>query len=197
VTIQGVYIKTKSTTFEEFFIDSITDNGTGTTPAPGNATLADLERGGSAANLRFQKVTATIGASDTLKMYDWTPSEFANTSATACPFQFGFGMIPKSVSGATPSAACAGSASQPTGQGTPDPHEVLIGTDFFDGFTVSSDCRCAGKFSDQEPTSTSTLGGTVSGLLVFDVPFQGTVGYYFLDPITAADAPITNTQAGQ
>ena len=75
--------------------------------------------------------------------------------------------------------------------------EVLIGSDFYKGFTVSSDCRCAKTFVDMEPAATSTLSGTVSGLLVFDVPFGGSVGYYYLDPQSAADAPITNLVAGQ
>jgi hypothetical protein len=195
VTLKGTYIKTHSTTFEEFFIDSVTDNGAGTAPASATATLAQIERGGTAANLRFQHVTVTISATDTLQMYDWTPSEFADSAATACPFQFGFGMIPKSVT-ATKGAACTNATSQPPGQLSPNPAEVLIGTDFFDGFTVSSDCQCAKKFSDTEPVAASTLVGTVSGLLVFDVPFGGTVGYYFLDPKTLTEAPISGTVAG-
>jgi hypothetical protein len=178
------------------FIDTITDNGAGTAPAPGAATLADLERGGSAANLRFQRVTATIGAADTLQMYDWSPAELVDSSATQCPFVFGFGMLPKSVTGQTAGAACAGSASQPAGQATPSAQEVLIGTDFFDDFTVSSDCRCAGTFSDSEPTAKSTLAGTIGGILVFDVPFMSTTGYYYLAPVEAADAPITMTGSG-
>ncbi|MEO6772847.1 MAG: hypothetical protein ABI467_07475 [Kofleriaceae bacterium] len=194
VTIKGTYIKTASTTFEEFFIDSLTDNGAGTAPAPATATLAQIERGSTAANLRFQHVTVTLASP--LTMYDWTPAEFANTTATACPYQFGFGMIPMGTSGATPGAACTTGTTQPTGVTTPNAAEVLIGTDFFKGFTVSSDCRCAMKFTDQEPAATSTLTGTIGGILVFDVPFQATTGYYYLAPKTLADAPITNTVAG-
>ena len=197
VTIKGTFIRTTATTFEEFFIDSIVDNGAGTAPAPAVATLADIERSGTATNLRFQKVTVTVAAADTLKMYDWTPSEFVFSGATKCPFQFAFAMIPKSASGVTTEgAACAGSASQPAGQATPNPAEVLIGTDFFKGFTVSSDCRCAKTFTDTEPAAASTLVGPVSGILVFDVPFGGTTGYYYLAPKTLADAPISGTVAG-
>jgi len=196
VTITGTYIRTSSTTFEEFFIDSITDNGAGTVPAPATATLANIERSGTAKNLRFQRVTANISAADMLQMYDWTPSEFSNTSATACPYQFGFAMLPKSVTGQTATPACTSGTAQPAGQVSPNAAEVLIGTDFFKGFTVSSDCRCAKTFTDMEPSATSTLTGAVSGLLVFDVPFGGTVGYYYLDPKTTADAPITNLVAG-
>ncbi len=195
VTIKGTYITTHSTTFEEFFIDTITDNGAGTAPAPATATLADIERGGSATNLRFQHVTVTIAAADTLQMYDWTPSEFADASATACPFQFGFGMLPKSVT-ATAGGMCTSGTAQPPGQLTPNAAEVLFGTDFFDGFTISSDCQCAKKFTDTVPVAGSKLVGTIGGLLVFDVPFNGTTGYYYLDPKVLADAPITGTVAG-
>ncbi|MEO8846571.1 MAG: hypothetical protein ABI591_20100 [Kofleriaceae bacterium] len=196
VTVTGTYIKTAATTFEEFFIDNVVDNGAGTPPAAATATLAQIERGGTAANLRFQRITITIAAADMLQMYDWTPGEFANTSATACPYQFGFGMLPKSVTGTTAAAACASGTAQPTGQASPNAHEVLIGTDFYKGFTVSSDCRCAKTFTDMEPSATSTLSGTVGGLLGFDVPFGGSAGYYYLDPKSATDAPITNLVAG-
>jgi len=197
LTITGTYIKTASTTFEEFFIDGLTDNGVTAVPAAATATLAQIERGSTAKNLRFQRVTVSIGTADTLKMYDWTPSEFANTSATACPYQFGFGMLPMSVTGAAATGACANGTTQPSGQPTINANEVLIGTDFYKTFTVSSDCRCAKTFMDMEPSATSTLSGTVSGLLVFDVPFGATAGYYYLDPKNTTDAPITNLVAGQ
>jgi hypothetical protein len=198
VTVTGTYIKTAATTFEEFFIDNVVDNGVGTPPAAATATLADIERGSTATNLRFQRITITIGAADMLQMYDWTPDEFTNASATACPYQFGFGMLPKSVTGTgtTATPACTSGTAQPAGQVSPNAHEVLIGTDFFKGFTVSSDCRCAKTFTDMEPTATSTLSGTVGGLLGFDVPFGATLGYYYLDPKSATDAPITNLAAG-
>ena len=196
VSIQGTYIKTAATTFEEFFIDTVTDNGPGTAPAPATATLAQIERGSTAVNLRFQRVTVAVGANDTLKMYDWTPAEFANSTATACSYQFGFGMIPKSVAGTTPGAACASGTAQPAGIAAPNAAEVLIGTDFYKTFTTSSDCRCAKTFMDLEPVTASTLGGTVAGLLVFDVLFGQSTGYTYLAPKTLTDAPVTGTVAG-
>ncbi len=195
VTVKGTYIKSSGSTFEEFLIDSITDNGPGTAPAFATATIAQLERSGTATNLRFQHVTTSITVANELQMYDWTPSEFANTSATTCAYQYGFGMIPKTVS-VTKGAACTNGTTQPAGQTTPNAAEVLIGTDFYKGFTVSSDCRCALHYQDMEPTATSTLSGTIGGLLVFEVPFGGSTGYYYLDPKVASDAPITATVAG-
>jgi len=198
VTVTGTYIKTAATTFEEFFIDNVVDNGAGTPPQAATATLAQIERGGTATNLRFQHITITIGAADMLQMYDWTPGEFTNAAATACPYQFGFGMLPKSVTGqgTTATAACSSGTAQPAGQVSPNAHEVLIGTDFYKGFTVSSDCRCAKTFTDMEPSATSTLSGTVTALLAFDVPFGASAGYYYLAPKIGTDAPIMFLVAG-
>ncbi len=195
VTVKGLYTKSKSSGYEQFYVDSITDNGTGTMPTPATATVADIARGGTNKGLVFQRVTVNVSATDPLLMYDWTPSEFANATATACPYQFGFGMIPKSAN-ATATAACTSGTAQPAGQTSPNAAEVLIGTDFYKGFTISSDCRCAKTFSDTEPATGSKLSGTIGGVLVFDVPFGVTVGYNYLAPKTATDAPITGTVPG-
>src|SRR5262249_17278606 len=149
---KGTYIKSKSTGYEIFYIDSVADNGTGTMPAPGAATVADIERGGTNRGLAFQRVTVNISAADPLQMYDWTPSEFVYTGATKCPYQFGFGMIPKSAN-QTAAMACTSGTAQPTGVASPNAAEVLIGTDFYTNFTISSDCRCAKTYSDMKPAS--------------------------------------------
>jgi hypothetical protein len=195
VTVQGTYIKSKSTGYENFYIDTITDNGAGTAPAAATATLGDVSRGGTNKGLAFQRVTATISGSDPLVMYDWTPAEFVYTGATKCPYQFGFGMIPKSAN-ATATMACTNGTSQPAGQTTPNAAEILVGTDFYKGFTLSSDCQCAKMFSDMEPAAGSQLKGSISGILVFDVPFGGTTGYYYIAPQSGADAAISGTVAG-
>jgi hypothetical protein len=195
VTIKGTYIRSGSTHFEEFYIDAITDNGAGTLPAPGAPTLAQIERSSTAYKLAFQRVSLSIAAADQLKMYDWSPTEFVRT-ATACPYVFGFGMIPKSTSGATATGACTSGTAQPAGQTSPNAAEVLFDTRFFTNFKVSSDCRCAKTYSDMEPSATSTLTGTVQGILIFNVPFMATTGYMSLAPTSMTDAPITNTVAG-
>jgi hypothetical protein len=193
VTVQGTYIKSKTSGYEAFYIDTITDNGAGTAPAVATATLTDISRGGTNHGLAFQKVTATISGADPLVMYDWTPTEFVYTGATKCPYQFGFGMIPKSAN-QTATMACTNATSQPAGQTTPNSAEILIGTDFYNGFTVSSDCRCAAMFTDKEPTGTSQLKGSITGMLVFSVPFGATAGYFYIAPTSATDAAISNTQ---
>ncbi len=194
VTIQGTYIKSGSTGFEEFFVDSITDNGAGTAPAVATATLADIQRNSTSKNLAFQKVTVTLATP--LVMYDWTPAEFVFSGATACPYMFGWGMIPMGTAGATAGMACQNGTSQPAGQTTPNAAEVLIGTDFYSGFTLSGDCRCAKKFTNQEPSSTSQITTSITGLLVQDSVFGSTSLYYYVAPQANTDAVVTNTVAG-
>jgi hypothetical protein len=189
-TIDGQYIKSSSG-FEEFYISAITDNGPGSAPAATSLQVTDIERGAKTTASWFQKVTVNV--SDTLVMYDWTPSEFVYTGATKCPYQFGFGMIPTSAGG-TATAACSNSTSQPAGQTNPSSNEVLIGTDFYKGLTVSSDCRCNAMFSDKAPTASSTISGTISGILIGDSVFGTTNTYQYLAPQADADFPITNTQ---
>jgi hypothetical protein len=193
VTATGSYSKSNTTNLEEFLLDSISDNGTGTMPGPATATAAEIERSSTAYNLAFQQVTTTLSASNALIMYDWTPSEFVYNAATVCPYQGGFGMIAKSVGGVTPTAACTNVASQPAGQAAPNGAEVLIGTDFYKGFTVSSDCRCA-KMA--EPGASSTLIGTVEGILVYEVGFGATTGFFYLAPKTNASVSISGTMPG-
>jgi hypothetical protein len=199
VTLQGTYIRSNATHFEEFYISAITDNGAGTVPAPGVATVADIARGSTNYGLAFQKVSVTLAAADKLLMYDWTPAELSRT-ATSCPYVFGFGMIPKSVGGITPGAACTNGTSQPPGITTPNAAEVLIDTRFYNGFTVNSDCRCAKMYMNVEPSATSTVSGTIGGILLFDVPYMATTGFMALAPTTGPAAgsefPITNTVPG-
>ncbi len=193
VTVAGTYIRSAASKFEEFYIDSIADNGAGTAPPAATAALADIQRGGMSFNLVFQKVTLTIAAADKLGMYDWSPSEFFNATGTAncsVPFQFGFGMIPASVTGVTPTGACT-TTTQPPGQTTPNAGEVLVDTRFYKGFTYSSDCHCAPMFSDTIPTATSTVSGTASGIIIFDTVFGTNNGYMAIAPVANADFMLT------
>jgi hypothetical protein len=193
VTVQGLYSHTGSSTFEEFYIANVTSDGSTATPSVATAALADIERGGTNMALRFQKVSVALG-SDKLEMYDWSPAEFASGSgAGACPgtYQDGFGMIPASA-GVTPGTnECTGSATQPAGNSSPSPKEVLIGTDFYKSFPTETSC-CYGS---AQPITTSTATGTVSGMLVFDTPFGSGAGYYYLDPTSTSDLTISNLTA--
>lgn len=192
VTVKGTYIKTVATKFEEFYLDSIVDNGAGVLPAPTVLMPGDISRNSQPAKNFFQKVSVNIV--DPLVMYDWSPTELAFSGvATKCPYQFGFGMAPMSANAAQGMSCPAGNMAQPAAQKTPIASEVLIGTDFFKGFTISSDCRCYVMFKDAAPTAPSKVSGMISGILVFSVPFGAIVGYQYLAPLLSADFPITNT----
>ena len=192
VTLKGTYIRSAANKggFETFYIDSAVDGGAGTLPAVTAMAMADVERGASKRAQWFQHVSVTLG--EALLMYDWTPSEFVYSGATQCPYQFGFGMIPTSAGG-TAKPACSGTSSQPAGQTSPSASEILIGTDFYATYTVSSDCRCTAMFSAKAPTSTSKLTGTLAGILVYDVPYMTSAGYQYIAPIQPSDAALTNT----
>ena len=52
-----------------------------------------------------------------------------------------------------------------------NPAEVLVGTDFYKTFLPETDCECAEGSDVAEADSTVT--GTVKGMLMFDMPYQG------------------------
>lgn len=180
VTLQGRYVYAASTSAEDFYLDTATDDGAGASPVAATVTLADISRGSTQLALAYQRVTVTASGASQLVMYDWSPSEFAVTGAAACPYQLGFGVVPQSA-GVLPGAGCTGTTSQPAGQTSPSSQEVLIGTDFSSTFTVSSDCRC----SSNVPTAISTTMAA-AGILVWNVPATG-AGYMYLAPQTNAD----------
>ncbi len=187
VTITGLFIKSSVAkgSFEEFYIDNITDNAAGTAPAPTAVTLANIERGGNVPADWFQMVTTTINGSDTLQMFDWTPPEFTGTGTCS---QYGFGMLPKSATGTATAACPASGTTQPAGQAAVNPAEVLVGTDFYDGFLYTSDCACgpATYPTAKLMTTTTNVVGAITVLLNYDVPYGTTTGYQFVDPITDA-----------
>ncbi len=196
VTVQGTYFKGSASKggYELLDLDSITDNASGTAPAPQMVALADIERSANKTAYWFQKVTLSIASTDALKMYDFSPAEFkSSTSTTACGSYYGFGMLPKSATG-TAGAACSGTT-QPAALTTVNANEVLFGTDFHGGFTANSECGCIStKTMKPFPgllSAASTLSGTVSGILFYDA--SAATGYQYLSPLTTADAPITNT----
>jgi hypothetical protein len=188
VDIKGTYIKKAG--FEEFYLDEITDNGAGTMPASQPVMLADIQR--SQMNVKWWFQHVTVQMTDTLNMFDWTPTEFVYSGTNACPKQFGWGMLPASVKGVSAGAACQGTT-QPMSavpSGLPPDAEVLIGTDFYKGFTYSTDCACAAMYKDIMPTPTMTLSGTLSGILIGTTPYMSTTVYQYLAPKMNSEAPL-------
>jgi hypothetical protein len=194
VTVKGTYIKSKlaSGGSEIFYIDSISDNGAGTAPPIPALVQTDIQRAADTTAMKwnasfYQKVKVTPG--EDIVMYDWTPSDLKYSGTwpgcTTAPFVFGFGMIATSA-GATATAACTVKTAPAPSQATSDPKEILIGTDFYKDFAVSSDCQCA-KTPTTVPSATTKWpsGMAMTGILNYDVPFGGTVGYKFFSPTEA------------
>jgi hypothetical protein len=190
LTVKGTYSKSKSG-FETLYIDSISDDAAGAMPAPAQVSLADVSRSANNPKYWFQRVTVNMGAT-TLKGYDWSPAEFRYTAGTGgCPAMFGWGMVP-STSTDTAGAACDATNMQPATavSGMPPTDEVLIGTDFYVGFTFSSDCACAGKYKDTVVSAANTVSGSLAGVLVGDVPYMQTTVYQYIAPKANADITI-------
>src|SRR5262249_46320155 len=106
VTLTGLYIKggLASGGTEDFYIETITDNGAGTLPTPASVMLADIERSSVSsivgtpamkpANAKYWYQRVTVSNPGTLVMYDLSPSELVFQNATKCSYQLGFGMAP-------------------------------------------------------------------------------------------------------
>lgn len=188
VTLQGTYTKSNTSGFETFYIDMVTVNSHGATP-PAIATVAltDVQRNAQTKAKWFQHVT--VSNPGTLAMYDFTPAEFMRgNNPTSCPYQFGFGLLP---SGGAAATACSGTTSQPPGVTSPSAMEVLIGTDFYDKYNVSTDCRCAAMFNDKIPAMNSTATA-LGGILIFDTTFtMPPVGYQYLAPLSTTETNVT------
>jgi hypothetical protein len=193
VTIKGLYIKAKASEggAENFYIDSITDNGAGTAPAPAMVALTDISRNAMTKAKWFQKVTVTTPG--TLVVYDLSPTELVFANATKCSYQLGFGLAPMGTAGAATTLSCPNATSQPAASTAPDPAEILIGTDFYTGFNVSSDCRCAAMYMDKEVTATSTATA-LSGILVFDTVYGSmpVKAYQYIAPTSTTDLTLSN-----
>lgn len=194
VTIKGTYIKAGAAkgSAENFYIDSITDNGAGTLPPVAMVALTDVQRGATTKAKWFQHVQV-MGTVAAHQVYDLSPAELAYSGATKCPYQFGWGVAPSGTTGAAATLSCAASCStkpvgtgctQPAAATAPDATEVLIGTDFYSMFKESSDCRCASTFSDTLVTMSSQTT-KLGGILVYDTVFGSTPvkAYQYLAPL--------------
>ena len=206
VTVKGTYIKAKLANggTETFYLDSITDNGAGTAPAPLAVTETDIERAVDTSVTGWNKdfwQLATVTPSEVINMYDWTPTDlkFSGTwpGCSTAPFVFGFGMLPAS-GGTAGTAACTTKTAPATSNATANAKEILIGTDYYKNFAVSSDCQCA-QTPTQVPSATTTwpAAAPMTGVIGYDAPIGGTVGYRYFSPMpaTAGAGALTNLVA--
>jgi hypothetical protein len=185
MTLKGSYFR-GANGYEEFDIDSLAFAGSAVTPpAPLTLTVTDIARGNGKPARYFQKVTVT--PTEDLVMFDWSPKEMIYDGTwpgcMVAPYVFGFGMMLRSL-GATPTAACTSAMSQPPGQAAVDNREVLIGTDFYRQFRITSDCQCAHGHSNAVPGKDTTWpsGAAMTGILIYDAMRGAVTGYQFLSP---------------
>ena len=187
MTLRGYYEHGKISGFEEFYVESVTDDGAMLpVPAPITLNVSDLERNARVPAKWFQKATVTVAPADTLAMYDFSPPEFALNGP--CPAWEGFGMIASSVMKPSP-ATCAG-AKNPPGQTAADPKEILVGRQFFHRFTYSSDCGCAAAHSQVLLTAANTVSGSISGILILEILKGSKSGFQVFEPTSKSEFPI-------
>jgi hypothetical protein len=187
VTVKGTYFKTTATGAEDFNVDTITDEGVAsvTPEAPLVLTETDIKRGANVPAKTYRK--ATVTPSEDLVMYSWSPVDltFSGTwpGCSTAPLEFGFSMAPKSAA-LTAGKACTVKTSQPVAADANDA-EILIGTDFYKDFKVSSDCQCSGTNKNSVPTADTVWPATMpmTGILFFDVRSGATVGHLYFSPM--------------
>lgn len=199
VTVWGTYVKASAANggYEEMYLEDLIDDGVATQrPAPAQLTYAAAVKTAQSRAQWFQKVVVTPG--DDLVMFDYAPPELTRAGAGTCPYQFGFGMVPKTGAPALtsdevcdPSCATSACAAGATPQPATSASELLVGTDFYTSFTWSSDCRCLAQFGDTAPTSSQSIPSTktLAGVLIYDAP-PGASGYQYVAPTAAADFPL-------
>jgi len=184
VTLRGYYEHGKVSGFEEFSIESITDNGaTLTIPPPVTLAEADLGRNARVPTKWFQKAKVNVTK---LVMYDFSPAEMQLTGP--CPAWEGFAMISASA-GATAATAC-NATTNPTGVSTPAAGEILVGRQFFHNFTYSTDCACAAAHHQILLTSANFVSGTATGILILETPKGSTTAYQVFEPLSKTDFPV-------
>jgi hypothetical protein len=187
VTLSGYYTFGKVSGFEEFYIEALVDDGAMLPrPAPIALQVANLGRAARAPASWFQRATVAIPAQDPLVMYDFSPAEFQLTGP--CPAWGGFGVIPASA-GAAPAVACSG-ATNPPGVSSPSDAEILIGRQFFHGFLYSSDCACAASHNQKLVQPTSSVSGTITGILILERQAKSSVSYQVFEPASDKKFPL-------
>ena len=190
ITARGYYLQGTISGFEEIYLDNVTDeHALAQAPPPAVLNVAALGRSARSAAEWFQIATAEVPPEDPLVMYDFSPSELAR--GASCPTQGGFGVIPSSAVTTNASAAgCMGNGN-PTGLALPDPREVLIGREFFKEFFASTDCSCALLNKQHLLSATSSLSGSIRGVLIPEITPGSTALFQVFHPTSKANFAIS------
>jgi hypothetical protein len=187
VSVRGYYHLGMISGFEELQIDDFTDQGTLHDLPPSASLLSsDLARQARTRAQWFQRAGVDVPKADPLVMYDLSPAEFQLSGP--CPAWGGFGMIPLSA-GTAPPADCTQNAN-PASVAKPDAREVLMGRQFFDVFSYSSDCACAAASKQHLLTSASFIDGALSGILILELDSASSATYQVFEPLSKALFPV-------
>ncbi len=191
LTLRGYYHHGMQSDFEEFHLDQVADERRlATPPRPRSLRVSDIARGANNRIAFYQAATVEVDAADPLVMYDLSPAEFRLQGL--CPAWTGFGLIPLSA-GTVPPADCVivdGGVSNPDGVAEPNPREVLIGRQFFDLFSYSSDCACASASKQHLVGPAASVAGTMSGILVPALDASSQATYQVFEPLSKAGFPV-------
>lgn len=188
VTARGYYSRVRATGFEEVYLHDVVDSGALLPlPEPTRLAVSDLARDARSPSAWFQVAVVDVPETDPLTMYDFSAPDFHQDSG--CPAWEGFAMIPASA-GAPSAAGCTGETNPPTTP-HPDAREVLIGRQFFSTFWASTDCACAAASKQHLLSPTSTVRGTVRGVLVLQAHPGARNAFQVFEPLSRAGFPVT------
>ena len=104
-------------------------------------------------------------------------------------------MIPRSA-GAAVARGCTitgDAGTSPAGLESPDPNEILISREFYEGFYDRTDCSCAGVQMSHLLCPEATLSGTVGGIVTLEITPGTTQAYQLFKPLSKALFPISRT----
>lgn len=187
VTVRGFYQQGSVTGFEELYIDDVTDEGRLLPrPPPVPLEVGEVARDARTRAKWFQVGSITIPQTDPWVLYDLSPAELLRPGPCAAG---GFGLIPTSAA-APPAVYCAAGAN-PESVAGPDPREILIGRQFYQGFWASTDCACAVQNKQHLLPPGATLVGSAQGILVLEVVAGSSRAYQLFQPLSKAAFPIT------
>lgn len=192
VTVRGYYQQGSVTGFEELYISEFTREGSLLPrPAPVSLDVSEVTRSARTRSKWFQ--IGTVSVTDPWVIYDFSPAEL--TRSGACAGGGGFGMIPRSA-GTTIARGCTmtgDAGTSPAGLESPDPGEILVGREFYEGFYDRTDCSCAGGQASHLLCPEATLSGTVGGILTLEIVHGTTRAYQLFQPLSKALFPISRT----
>jgi hypothetical protein len=188
LSVRGYYQVGALSGFEEFYIEDIIDECKQVArPAPIALTVSDLTRDARTPARWFRRATVNIPASDPLVVYDFSPPELL-LGLPQCPDYAGFAMIQTSLSTASP-ASCAGQAN-PAPRSAADPHEILVGRQFFNQFLFSADCACTTGTNQKLLKASNAVSGSVLGYLILEQDKASAAAYQVFEPAADQSFPI-------